>query len=108
MIAGSRSYGDRQSNGASRGRGTPLSEQFTENSSVEGEVADVRPYGVMVKLGEFLSLLHRNQMADDGDDRADPQSFSPGQKVTVSCFAAAVRLSGWCHLLVLFQGMGAC
>ena len=50
---------------------------------MEVEVAEVRPYGVMVQLEGARSLLHRNQMADAGDERTDPESFTVGQKLTV-------------------------
>ena len=69
--------------GGQRGPRGPFAENLTEGQSVEVEVAEVRPYGVMVQLEGARSLLHRNQMADAGDERTDPESFSVGQKLTV-------------------------
>ena len=55
---------------------------------MEGSVAEVRPYGLMLQLEGARALLHRNQMADKGDDRADPQSFSVGDKLEVRQISA--------------------
>ena len=53
---------------------------------MEGPVAEVRPYGVLLSLEGKTYLLHRNQMADIENRRADPSTdFQEGQMVKVCC-----------------------
>ena len=65
--------------------GSPKPPPFQVGQEVEGPVAEVRTYGVLLKLEGNTYLLHRNQMAEIENRRADPLTdFQEGQQVKVS------------------------